>query len=109
MSTIKEKLDRGEKIPISLEEAKEAYDQVKKVSLFTKLEGLVNKGLLGRKKDKFTGGLLYTFEDRVVQIVGNFRGAAKWNHEGQSDMVFETPHDVAVDPSTRNILAMSEV
>lgn len=112
--TIKEQLEAGEKVFLGKETIQERIDNddpealvVRHVSLYIKLREMHRLGMIEENAGAFEGSRHYVSDGVKVRYVIKFRGLSKWRDSQGSYPNFSEPHDLAINPKTKTIIASS--
>jgi hypothetical protein len=108
MMTMQQKLDSGQKVPVTATMLDEATSAVKDVGIHHKLKELLAQGIVEEKPGNFPDGMRYYYKNRPVKVHSGYFGPSNWKLGEQDKMEFVEPHDVVVDKKTKQILCMAK-
>lgn len=103
---IKDRLAAGERVFVDKEHMEKVLEMVPYTTLHMKLQYLKEVGVLETSPSRyFPDGKALTYNGRKIKIVAGFKGKSKWPIDGEEDFEFVEPHDLAIDPKTKKVLA----
>ena len=107
--SIKERLAAGERIFVSKEDMAKKLSFVPYVTLQTKLRELEEAEVVARvdspRKGRPHGGKRWAYKGRTLKFVSNYVGESRWKTTSGEVLIFDEPHDLAIDPKTKMIVA----